>query len=72
MPLLEVMLAVAGIGCFGAASVCALICLLRQHTSERGELCVPLLLAFVLFSMVGAHLVAHSVQGSVQIGSVPR
>jgi len=45
MPMLETMLAVAGTGCFGVASVCALLCLLRQHPPERGELCVPLLLA---------------------------
>lgn len=29
-------------------------------------------LAFVLFSMVGVHLVAHSVHGFVQIGSIPQ
>ena len=45
MPLLESALAAAGIGFFGAASVCALSGLLRPHPAEKSDLGVPLLLA---------------------------
>ena len=45
MPLLEPALAVAGVGCFGAASVFGLMCLLRRRPPEWGEHGVPLLLA---------------------------
>ncbi|MCX7008743.1 MAG: cytochrome c biogenesis protein CcsA [Kiritimatiellaeota bacterium] len=45
MLLLEATLAVAAIGLFGAASVWAVVCLLRPHPPARGKLGAPLLLA---------------------------
>jgi hypothetical protein len=62
MPLEEASLAATGIGFFGAAYALAAPCLLSLAV-------IALLgLAFVLLSMVGVHLVAHSVHGVAPSG----
>lgn len=60
MLLLEAALAIAGIGLFGAASVYAVVCLLRPHSPGRGALGVPLLLALGCVPLL-AVLVLHGV-----------
>lgn len=66
MPLLETILAAAGIGCFGAASVTAWVCLLRPQPPGRGEGSVPLLLALGC-----APLLAVLVMHGTRFGRVP-
>ena len=63
MPLLEIILAIAGIGCFGAASAYSYVCLIRQHPPEQGSRGVPLLLALGCAPLL-AILVLHGVNAS--------
>lgn len=63
MPLLEIMLAVAGIGCFGAASAYAYVCLTRQHPPERNGGGVQLLLLLGCAPLL-AMLVLHGMNAS--------
>ena len=58
MLLLEAILAAAGIGCFGAASVWAVVGLRRPYPPERGERGVPWLLALGCIPLL-AVLVLH-------------